>query len=137
MIQRLTAQVDASGHLSPLIRQQIAAWLTGMADKAVIITLDQYRPKCSRQQRGYHWAVVVPRVAEATGYTEQEAHDAMRVKFLSTEDPATGLTRVRSTEELTTKERAEFTDAVVLWMAEFFHVIIPPPEPDVRKRGTR
>ena len=66
-------------------------------------------------------------IADETGMTKDQAHDALRQKFLTV--PGDGpLKVIRSTTELTTVEMMEYTNQCVLFAAEFLGVIVPPPD---------
>ena len=66
-------------------------------------------------------------IADETGMTKDQAHDALRQKFLTV--PGDGpLKVIRSTTELTTVEMMEYVDKRVLFAAEWLHIVIPPPD---------
>ena len=50
--------------------------------KDVEVTIRKWQLKRSNQQNSYYWGVVVAMIAEAAGYTPEEAHDALRMQFL-------------------------------------------------------
>lgn len=91
-------------------------------------------PKCGHETKRrsndanrYYWGVVIPSVMEFTGYTEDEAHDAMKVKFLGQEDMRLGLVHVRSSAACDTREFFEYVEKIRQWMLEFFGHRIPEP----------
>lgn len=95
------------------------------AGQKVELTIQPYQPVRSDAQHRYWHGVVVPLLAEFCGYTTDEMHEALKQRFLSEED-ANGLTRVRSTRELSRKEFVEFVETVCQFAAEL-GLVIPPP----------
>jgi hypothetical protein len=65
-------------------------------------------------------------IADATGYSLDEAKDAMRWLFLREEHDILPPT-VRSTTELDTQEFEEFMAACRRWASEFLGLYIPEP----------
>jgi hypothetical protein len=61
------------------------------------------------------------------GYTKDEIHDALRKEFLSKIDPATGLTKIKSTTDLSTIEFNEYYAAIQRWASEFLNIYLPDP----------
>jgi hypothetical protein len=98
-------------------------------------------PKChhewrregrSSAQNNYWWGVVVPYVAEATGFTHDEAHEALKAKFLGEEDMAAGLIKIGSTAKLDTAAFTRLIDEVRQWAQDYLDCRIPAPnEPDL------
>ena len=95
-------------------------------------------PKCgfetrvrSNQQNAYWWGVVIPLIAEASGFTDDEAHDALKAKFLGQDDLTTGLRKIGSTAKLDTRQFTELIDQVRQWAQDFLTVYIPAPNEPV------
>lgn len=82
--------------------------------------------KRSSQANRYLFGVVYKTIANETGFTVDEVHDAMKVKFRSREDVSTGLTVVRSTRS-DTDDFWEYVDQVRLWSHTFLGAYIPEP----------
>ena len=110
-------------------RAQFDAYLRRFEGEAVEVEVRKRRSQRSRAQNAFWWSVVVPTLAEHTGYSKDEMHEALKAKFLSTEDLSLGLTKIGSTAKLGTQEFADLVDRVVLWAAEALGVIVPPPKP--------
>jgi hypothetical protein len=68
---------------------------------------------------------VIDIISGATGFTPQEAHDAMRFKFLT--DMQGELPKVKSTSELTTVEFLDYIALIQQWASEFLDCYIPEP----------
>lgn len=86
-------------------------------------------------QNRYYWGVIVP-VLKAhplfKTWTEEQLHDGIKEKFLSTVDPATGLVKVGSTKELKKSgEFSAFKEAIQQWAAEKLDIYIPDPNEDL------
>jgi hypothetical protein len=85
----------------------------------------KYRRTRSNEQNRYYWGVVIPLLANHFGYTKDEMHDALKWEFLR--KPESSPATVRSTSSLTTVEFNEFVEAVVVWAATNYQVVIPDP----------
>lgn len=116
---------------------QFKAFIRRFAGDEVEIEVRKRRSRRSTDQNAYWWGVVIPHIAEYTGYTHDEAHEALKVKFLGQEDVSRGLVRVGSTAKLNTQEFAALVDRVLLWAAEELGVVIPLPEKEPAKRQRR
>lgn len=125
---------DGKVHLdSP---KQFAAYAKRFEGDEIEVEIRKRRKKRSDVQNRYWHGVVIPLLAEHTGYTRDEMHEALKAKFLGSEDLALGLVRIGSTTKLSTEKFADLVDQVVLWAAESLGVIIPLPDKNYRqKRG--
>jgi len=114
--------------------QQFHAYAKRFEGDEIEIEIRKRRSKRSHDQNAYWWSVVVPLIAEHTGYTRDEAHEALKAKFLGQEDMSHGLIRIGSTAKLNTLDFADLVDRVVLWAAEELGVIIPLPDKRWREK---
>lgn len=109
------------------------AWaveLEGMVGLRVVVEIKAQRQRRSLSQNGYYWGVIIPFLCEATGYTAEEMHDALKWKFLRRVpdgDLGEGLATVGSTAGLSTKEFEIFTAAVREWASRDLECYIPEP----------
>ena len=126
--------VDDSGKFALDYPAQFRAYVGRFMGEEVEIEFRKRRTKRSDRQNRYWWGVVIPLIAEHCGYSHDEMHEALKAKFLGTEDMSRGLLRIGSTAKLDTQAFAELTDRVVLWAAGDLGVIIPPPEVDKAQR---
>ena len=94
----------------------------GKKVEVIVRPLKKHR---SGEQNRYYWGVVIDIIAGATGYSPEEAHDAMRVKFLA--DMTGDLPRVRSTTDLTTSEFMDYIAQIQQFGSEYLEVYIPEP----------
>jgi len=93
--------------------------------REVEVTVQKKRKHRSGQQNKYYHGVVVALIAEELGYTPQEAHNALKVEFLTNNDGK--LPRVGSTAELTTVEFLDFIAKVQQFASEELGIFIPDP----------
>jgi hypothetical protein len=92
------------------------------AGQYVEVTLRKRRQKRSPQANRFYWGYVLEAIAEATGYTKYEAHDALKFKFLR-EDGDGPLVKVRSSAELSVEEFSVYTERVMVFGAETFGIV--------------
>jgi hypothetical protein len=90
-----------------------------------VIVRKAIKRRSNNQNRYYH-GVVVPLIAEATGYSKEEAHDALKVHFLT--DMTGTLPKVGSTAGLTTVEFLDFIAQVQQFASESLGIFIPDPD---------
>lgn len=80
----------------------------------------------SVEQNRYYWGIVIKLLADYTGYTKEEMHEALKYKFLRYEN-VPGLPTVLSTTQLSTVEFESYLEQVRRWAAIEFGVYIPLP----------
>lgn len=80
--------------------------------KRVEVTIGRVTTKRSGEQNKYYWGVVIAILSQHTGYTPEEMHDALRVKFLSETGQHSGLVITRSTTTLTKEEVAQYIEKI-------------------------
>ncbi len=79
----------------------------------------------SNPQNKYYWAVPIKLISEATGYTTEETHDALRMLFLLDRDRK--VPTLRSTTALTTAEMEEYLSKIRTWASTVLSCYIPEP----------
>jgi hypothetical protein len=94
--------------------------------KPVEVVVQSPKKHRSGNQNRYYWGIVIDIISGATGFTPQEAHDAMRVKFLT--DMEGELPRVKSTTELSTVQFMDYVAQIQQFGAEYLEVYIPEPD---------
>lgn len=114
------------GNLEPDDLPKWIANLEKLEGKKVVITIKQYRRTRSNQQNRYAYGVVFKLIADATGYTVEEAKEAMKWLFLREEHEVLPPT-VKSTTGLDTAEMEEFLENCRRWASEFLALYIPLP----------
>lgn len=83
--------------------------------------------KRSNKQNNHYWGVVVPAFHKIfrsahCNYTEEQAHEVLKTKFLYDCDP---FPRIKSTTELSTQEFIDYIIQIQEWAASDFEVYIP------------
>lgn len=94
--------------------------------KDVEITIGPRQRKRSLSQNRYMWGIVYAMIAEAAGYTPEEAHEALKWRFLRQHGDGP-IPTVRSTTDLTTVEMQEYLENCRQLAAELFGLYIPEP----------
>ena len=94
--------------------------------KPITIRLKRYFPNRSLPQNNYYWGCVVALLAEHCGYDKEEAHEALKWRFLQKHDGP--MPTVRSTASLTTVEFGEYVENCRRLAAEMGCVIPDPGE---------
>ena len=102
--------------------------VAGLEGKRTEQTLRKNRETRSDRQNRYYWGVVIELLSQHCGYSPEEMHEALKIKFLSdrTMDDH-GLVKVRSSAKLTTDEFIQYTNEVVIWAAQSLQIFIPDP----------
>ena len=96
--------------------------------KEITATLERKKKQRSLNQNAYYWGVVIALVSERTGYTADEAHDAMRMKFLK--DYKGNLESIKSTTSLSTVEMEEYLSKIRQFASDPDELDIYIPEPN-------
>lgn len=92
-------------------------------------------------QNGYLYAVVLPMVSEATGYTIDQACDALETMLCQTGLNEYGMPKILRFKEMTTVEFNEYVidaenpNSVRSWALETLEIDIPEPEKEVGNKG--
>jgi hypothetical protein len=97
-----------------------------LKDGQYFVTVQKQKKTRSLNQNGYYFGVVVAMIAEKLGYTPDETHQSLRTQFLS-EKHESGLSRIKSTSELSTVEFEKYLEVVRMFASEFLNLYIPLP----------
>ena len=136
MIPVFTGKVDKKniGVFIPFLQvdslQRLGQYINGLDTFPVDIVIRKHKSQRSLNQNSAYWGIAIEILSNCEafgGYTKEEIHDALRSKFLSTLDPNTGLTKIRSTTDLNTVEFNQYYEVIQRWAAEFLNVNIPSP----------
>ncbi len=90
----------------------------------------------SLQQNAWYWGVIVEAIAEHTGYTADETHDILKMKFIPKRlAVCDGNGEVQdefvvggSTRKMTTSEFGDYCESIRQWAAETLDIDIPDPD---------
>lgn len=96
-----------------------------LAGKFVEVICRVQRQKRSSQANRFYWGHVLAELAEATGYTKDEVHEALKHRFLMVEGDGP-LVKVRSTADLSVAEFSEYLERVMAFGAVTFGIVWMP-----------
>lgn len=106
------------------------AWVAAQKDGlAVRVTVK--RKRRSARANAYYWAVVVPMVADHTGFTEEETHEALKALHLGREVKDLAgreIVCTKSSATLDSKEFGEYVDRCIAFAATELGVAIAPAD---------
>lgn len=94
--------------------------------KEVVVTIAKKTKQRSLNQNRYYFGIVIKLISEVTGYTVDEAHDAMRFKFLRVVNDR-GLETARSTTDLNTAEMELYLSQIRIFASTDLGCFIPDP----------
>ena len=113
------------GKFVPSVPDAFRLAFCALEGKEVWVVVKKHTNARTNQQNKYYWGVVVKLVSETTGFTTDEAHDALRMKFLRIRGEK--LETVKSTTDLTTTEFEEYMTTVRQWAISELGCYIPEP----------
>jgi hypothetical protein len=123
------------------LEEAVLVWPDGPAT----LTVEREAATRSLEANAYYWGVVVKALADHTGYTADETHEVLKIKFLP-KDVAlrTGMGEVvaefvigGSTRTLTVGEFFDYVERIRQWAFEALDVDIPPADPTWRLQDER
>lgn len=94
----------------------------------------------TKEQRGYYRAAIIPAFVKALAdqgqiVTDDECHEAFKHLFLrksrqikSADGEIKSIDFIDSSENVDIGEKSIFLEMCIGFLAEFFHVVVPPPE---------
>ncbi len=92
-----------------------------LAGQFIEVSLRKRKQQRSSQANKFYWSAIVPAIAEATGYTKDEAHEALKHHFLK-EDGDGPLVKIRSTATLSVEEFSIYIEQVMAFGATTFGI---------------
>lgn len=126
-IFRGTVDEDGKLQLAQSVRGLLTAHLSRLRGKSVELIVRRYRRQRTDRQGRYYFGVVIPLIADHCGYTHQEMHELLAMKFLRLEDdPVTGSPRRKRTPDTDTVEFSAYLESCIQFGAEL-DVYIPDP----------
>jgi hypothetical protein len=128
------------GKLTVDERERMLDELGQWADGPVEITIERMIATRSPQANRYYWGVVIKAIAEYTGFTPDETHDILKIKFLPKDAAvANGNGEVigefvigGSTRRLTSVKFYDYVERIRQWALETLELNILPPDPEWR-----
>lgn len=100
-------------------------YMQTLQGKSVDITIKQHKSQRSNNQNNYYFGVVCKILGDYFGYTEEEMHDALKMKFLR-HGPC-DMETVKSTTKLNTAEFEDYLEKIRRWAVTEYSVSIPLP----------
>lgn len=102
-------------------------YLLNLKNSSVTISIKKYRNKNrSLNQNSYYHGVVLFMLSNHLGYTQNELHDALKIKFLPNKTEK-GLIIYKTTSDLTTAEFEEYMIKIREWASSYLNFYIPQP----------
>jgi len=98
-----------------------ARYVRSHAGQFVELDLRKRKQQRSPKANAFYWSAVVPAIAEAAGYTNDEAHEALKHHLLK-ELGDGPLVKVRSTASLTVEEFSAYTEQCQVLGAQLFGI---------------
>ena len=104
-------------------------YLYTLKDKQVECVVRLPRKDRSIDENAYYWKVVVGLISEHTGYTPEEVHEFLKLKFLSKIIVMAGKDEriPRSSTSLSTLEWEKWMTEIREWAAQELSLVIPEP----------
>lgn len=100
------------------------AHFKSMEGQEVDLTIGKRKKSRSNNQNRYYWGICIKLLADFIGYTDEEMHEALKMKFLLVHGDK--LDTVKSTAELSTVEFESYLGQVKMFAAQL-GVVIPEP----------
>lgn len=113
------------GKMATHNRDKLLDYIATRPDGNYEIILRKPRKPRSTAENNYYFGVVVYMISQETGFSTQEAHEAMKWLFLKKQ--VNKLTTVRSTADLSTVEMEEYLANVRQFAAQELNIYIPLP----------
>ena len=121
MIPTWHGKVTNTGLLNLDRPQDYARFMWSLKGQPVELILRKRKVQRSSKANARYWGYVVPAIAEATGYTNEEAHEALKHHLLK-EPGDVPLVKVRSTATLSVEEFSAYTERCQVLGAEMFGI---------------
>lgn len=105
------------------------SYIKTLEGKEVYLSVAEWKNTRSNNQNNYYWGVVVRLIADTTGYSLQEAHEALKVKFLLQPKivKEVSLPTIKSTALLNSKEFEDYCAEIREWAIAELDCYIPLP----------
>lgn len=124
-------------HALQLLREAVSGWRRC----PVTVTIERQHATRSLAANAYYWSVVIGLIADHTGYTPEETHDALKTMFLPKRLAMLGqngdlhgeLVIGGSTTTLNKVEFYEYVERVREFAREKLGIDIPAPDPKWRE----
>lgn len=116
-------------------RQAMDHWVKLQHEGEFVLTIERRHATRSQSQNAYYWGVVAHLISEHTGYTPDEVHEFLKMKFLPKRlalQDRNGVIEGEyvvggSTTKLNKLQFGEYLAQIQQWAAETLDVVIPDP----------
>lgn len=115
---------------SPAQNQIIRNYLQTREGKAVAVKFSRPMSTRSKSANAYYWGVCLTLIAESTGHTTEEVHQAVKELFLPRRFVRLGHNEIevaKSTTELMTDEFEKYLTQLRAWAETELNITIPLP----------
>ena len=111
---------------NPVMTAQVMRELEG---EQVKVSIKPFTKTRSLNQNAYYWAVIIATLADFTGYSTDEMHEVLRVKFLPYKANVGNeeVTITKSTTDLDTTEFEKYLAEIREWASVALEVFLPLP----------
>ena len=110
------------------VDQRFYSWVCSLEGNDVEVIVRKHRSQRSLRQNRYYHGVIIKILADHCGYSPEEMHEALKEKFLGTQErDEHGLIKMKSTAVLSKDEFVRYTNEVIRWAAANLTVYIPDP----------
>ena len=100
--------------------------LSKFEGKRIELTIRQERNVRSLNQNSYYWGVVIEILSDYFGYTPEELHEELKLKFNPQPSKLDyDKTLGGSTAKLSTAEFTEYIERIIMWSSTEYQIIIP------------
>ena len=106
--------------------RRVAEFIRTLEGQRVAIEIEPFKARHTDAQRRFYRGPVLNAIAEATGYSTEEAHEIFRFMFLKTEKD--GREFARSTATLSKEDFSEYLDKVIRFAATELQCVIEDPQ---------
>lgn len=99
--------------------------IRSLAGKHIEVYVQKRAQKRSHQANRFYWGYVLNEIADAAGYSKDEAHEALKHQFLK-DDGDGPLVRIKSTADLSTEEFSAYVERCMALGAQMFGIVWEP-----------
>lgn len=122
-------KVNEQGYLDSDSDFELCKILEEYKGKEVFVCIVRNNEDRSIKQNKFFRGVVVPKLAELSGHTEEETKDILQKMFLTIDTPD-GKKEVLKTSQLTVNEFGDFLNSCVTIIKKFFRTDLTPEQID-------
>jgi len=130
--------------INPKVKKQIADYCSGKKDADYWMILKRRYGDRSLDQNAWLWGPVYEQilktVGEHTGIEKMDLHTTFKAMFsrhvemVKVGERVIEVVKEKGSSEMTTVEFMEFVEQIRLWAGEELGIVIPDPEPALKKR---